>query len=41
MTELVDKHHDGQNEKEGKQVTEQRVAEARELNNRVHEGRYL
>ena len=41
MAELVDEHHDGQDEEEGKQVTEQRVAEARELNNRVHKGSYL
>ncbi len=41
MAEFVDEHHDGQNEKEGKQVTEQRVTEARELNNRVHKESYL
>ena len=41
MAELVDEHHDGQNEKEGEQVTEQGVTEARELNNRVHKASYL
>jgi hypothetical protein len=41
VAELVDEHHDSQNEKEGNEVTEEGVAETRELNNRVHKASYL
>jgi hypothetical protein len=36
MAELVDEDHDGEDEEEGKEITEQGVAEARELNQGVH-----